>query len=268
MPKTDYGLKLSQVGIDVTAAADAQLLLSSGWFNLKIEKTGTGTVNRFGATNQLVYTHNLGYPCLFLIYRDVTAGDYLGYPVPNGTYMSSDPFFYVNSTDLRYKGLNFGGTNNFSFRYYIIRLNLKQSFVAANYLTTNTQEKEKDKDYGIKVAKPGKKITSKDLRDYTIHSGTRSPMVHAVQYQQLTGSGSSYGMTWTNNLPYVPTHFSFTSSDNNNFSPLIGLEQAPPALGIGPTGNISISNTSATYGSIVVLKDPFEVVTPTTVSVP
>jgi hypothetical protein len=244
---SDYGAKVSQTGFDVLSAADIDLLFSSTWPLLKIEHTDTATYNR--GTSGVIYTHTLGYVPFFVTFR-LDSGQ---------VRLNNDPVLYSNSTEIGCLGG--AGSASVTIRYYVCRLDLKTNFTASIVESTSSTVGIDVADYGIKVTKPTKDITSTDLRDYTVHSGTRSPMIHVVKYGQLVSSGGgNFDLTYTNNLSYRPIFFAFHSADNAKFHPLTGYEQAPPKLFANSSDtNLTIRDISATYGSFVVFKDPFSV---------
>jgi len=251
--QNDVGIKLSQLGFDVNTAADQDLIFSSSWPLLKIAYTGTATFN--DASDTTIFTHDLGYPPFYIAFR--IDGD--------NSYLFNDPQFYVNNTVFGNSGS--GAGTDITIRYYICRNPLNENFAADVFRTSGVSQSSFDRDFGIKVAKEGKDVSSTDLRDFTIHSGTRSPMIHTIKYGQLEAVGSNYDLVYTNNLGYNPIFFGFHSTDNVKFSGLNGREQSNPKLFTSSTGDLTIRNSSATYGSLVVFKDPFSVTTSTAVTI-
>ncbi len=206
-----FGMKASQLGYDVNTAADYQLLYSSEWPLLKIEAQGTVTITDMGS-DQVLYTHNLGYCPLFWIY-EVVGGN--SYPVGNTTPRITTAQFGVNSTELKYFN-NFASSGAYTIRYVIFRLDLESTFTAQTINLSPGSQTVID-GYGIKIAGPGKDIDSTDYRDFTVHSSTRSPMVHSVQAKTLSTSdptnpfygAGAYSETWTHDLGYKPMYFIF-----------------------------------------------------------
>lgn len=260
---SDYGFLLSQLGVDVTDAADNQLVNSSGWPNLKIEYTASVTLGG-GATH--TYTHNLGYPPLVLIEvtDDVAVGTgktfqaFAAGSVTNTTFSITDPSIFQTGCKVR---------------YYVYRLPLNVAFKAKIYNLSTASAAGKDLNVGLKVMKPGKKMDSADLRDYNYHSSTRSPMIHTVATGLATANNVSgfNEFSWTNDLGYVPIFFAFTGGTNQaTWTPKIGLEQSTPRLFVDPVGNLTMrtspTSSAAQYVSLVVFKDPFAVGTTTNVS--
>ena len=254
-----FGMKASQLGYNVNTAADYQLLYSSEWPLLKIEAQGTATITDSGA-DQVIYTHNLGYCPMFWIY-DIS-GSNSGL-VGNFTMQFNTSQFGANTTELKYFN-NFATSGVHYIRYVIFRLDLDTAFTAQNINLSPGSQTLID-NYGIKVAGPGKSITSTDYRDYTVHSDTRSPMVHSVLAQNISTPDSTifpggYSATWTHTLGYKPMYFVYIKS--TSYIPGIGYYTG--MLGDG-SGNqfldfvgTSIRVSSFATGdraSIVILKD-------------
>lgn len=63
----DYGLKVSQPGVDVKTARDDQLVFSSKFQTLHIFQQGAGSVTDSGGRTVTI-AHNLGYPPKFLVH--------------------------------------------------------------------------------------------------------------------------------------------------------------------------------------------------------
>jgi hypothetical protein len=63
----DYGLKVSQPGVDVKTARDDQLVFSSKFQTLHVFQQGSGTVTDSGG-RLITIAHNLGYPPKFLVH--------------------------------------------------------------------------------------------------------------------------------------------------------------------------------------------------------
>lgn len=253
-----WGMKASQLGYDVTTAADYQLLYSSEWPLLKIEAQGTVTITNLAA-DQVLYTHNLGYVPMFWIFD--TSGGSGGLDGNLDTY-AFGPGFGANSTNLKYFGDGFtAGTR--TIRYYIFRLDLDTSFTAPTINLSPGSQTIVD-GYGIKVAGPGKDVSSTDYRDFVVHTNTRSPMVHMVESKVLSTSSPSdpffsapaYKGTWTHNLGYSPLYFAFLKdyAASGYYTPLV---PGNGNHGITRDSNSLVVHTSLTNQrvSVVLFKD-------------
>lgn len=248
----DFGAKGSVPGYNVLTALDYLLQFSSSWPLLKVHATNTASIT-WNATPQTIYTHNLGFPPFFFI-------------VSGGKIVLSTGIGVDNSV-LAYDGSS-PGVGTFSFRYYVCRLDLTQAFSAPVILGASTLGAQSD-DYGFKVTKPGKASTSTDLRDFALHSSTRSLMVHKVDPGTTSLSGGYYQRTVAHGLTYLPLAFAFVKYGTNtigaNANYYYMMNQ--PA-GVSPSDySFDATNVSmridSTYVSAapvttaVVLKDPY-----------
>lgn len=260
----NYGIKVSQLGYNVLTAADQNLLFSSSWPVLKIDLTASVTISA-GAT--VTVPHNLGYPPLFFSkVTDVT--------ISNTTVQT-----YVDSSNLY---LVSGSASSQAVRYYICRNPLNTNYQSPNVSSAQTAlTAPYDPNYGIKITKPNKDIHSTDLRDYTVHSGTRSIMVEAIvsgsinTAPTLPGGGFST-IFYKSDLPYSALFMGYWSSDNVNWYFLNGFNQSGPKttratatddtyqelIWIVPGSLITYPNQ---WGSLYVFKDPFLANPPTQV---
>lgn len=248
----NYGIRVSQKGYDVQEASDSQLLFSSSWPLLKIEKQGS-----FSTTDvtlpSTVYTHNLGYKPFFLILETSDGNSRTCGPEFDGGQ------FGVNSTELKFFGSYFR-TGAKSFYYYIFRLPLTTNYTAPVVNQTNTSRNLID-NYGFKITKQGKSTSSTDMRDYILHSSCRSPMIHSVKYGDLIYNGSDYDLTSYPGLSYQPWFRCFYNQadvggvDTSYMYPFWGGNGSTILL--ANSTSISIHSTVTTTGSIVVFKDPF-----------
>lgn len=260
---SDFGVKSSKPTFDVGTARDINLSFSSSWPLLKIAHQGRATINNLGVS-QTIVTHDLGYPPMFLIF-DLASGDsvYKSYGAIQGGQ------FAVSTTELKF--LTFGGAGSSDIYYYIFRLPLNSNFEAPIINTSTEDTFEDNSDYGIKVTKDGYDTSSTDLRDYVIHSGTRMPLIHAVQSGALTEAGYIYPggkmKEYTHNLGYVPLAFCFLNYgsneapfyDTNYWYALGGVGGVSNQLLVSQADSIRIEdvqNPSTVTASFVVMKDP------------
>lgn len=250
------GIKVSQLGYDAGDSGDQYLLFSSGWPLLKIAYTGTVTLDT--SKDNVIFNHNLTYPPFFIMFNYTTGKSFMQGP----RFRIADPRFYVTTSILGITGAGDGSLAPQNYRWYICRLPLDQPFTAPVYSLSNPAKGDRNQGIGLKVAKEGADINSTDLRDYTIHSGTRSPMVHSVTAGLMPQVGSSdYELTWINNLGYDPMYFSFSRSDF--FANDVGKWYGPVNLADLSSIHPGVQNLTAfsslplNYASIVVFKDPF-----------
>ncbi len=243
MSSVDYGSKGSLPGYDVKTAVDYLLQYHSSWPLLKVGDTNvaSGTVD-----------HNLGYYPFHIV---TTATGQVSQLVA-----SSD--IGVSTTQL------FNATG---LRYFIFRLPLTEAFTAP-IIPGNTTLTSFNDDYGYKVARPGKDVSSTDLRDFSLHSSTRSPMLHTVSPGAMVNTGGGLGFEYTvpHSLGYTPIAFAFIQPGVNALGMTPGRYFiVRPAIGVA--GFSYVADSSSVYVtadnidftdtpnvSVVILKDPFD----------
>lgn len=248
----DMGSKVSQMEKDVRTAADQDLLYSSSWPVLRTVRYGRSTTSVIqDGTVEVAncFDHNLGYTPLFITF---SANAY------NGEFSRERLLLYVNdeSAAIIVPPAAPGTTLTFDFYYFLFAVDITENYTS-NVFKTTTRNATKDNDFGIKVSLRDRDINSTDLRDFSIHSGTRSPMVHSINYGQP--SGTSFITTHT--LPYKPLFYSYLNTgaeylgktnwfvNVNNFAATVATDSSIVLEGL----------LSTYYCSTVILKDPFEV---------
>jgi len=249
MNRVTYVVKGTPPGYDIGTAADYLLSFNSSWPLPKLHETGnfSGTV-----------THGLGYPPFHLLARP--AG---GVGTADGRVDQFADEYGVNSTVLsRFSG---SGTP----RYFIFRLDLTTDFTAPIETGSTTQNAQND-DYVFKMTKPGEDTSSTDMRDFALHSNTRSPALHKVAHGSMSVDAGGWIATIPHGLSYVPTAFAFIKPNANS----AGLDPdkytiVPPPVGVGVFYYLvdatsvtlfadgSLLNLAVPEYSVVVLKDPF-----------
>lgn len=200
----DWGIKVSQKGHDVLTCADRYLVFNSSWPVLKILAQGSFSVPN-DAADQVLYTHNLGYVPAFWIF-DTSA--YAGGTAGKSKLSTSgtSQYFGMNSTELKWLGATrgaSGATGSLTGRYYIFTHNVQTNFTAP-VLETTAESAGAAGDFGFKISKEGKDISSTDLRDFVIHSGTRTPQISKCGYGTDT---APFTLNVTHNLGYKPLYF-------------------------------------------------------------
>lgn len=272
----DYGIKVSQVGKNVDTAADFELLMSSSFPLLKIHDVVSGSVSVNAESQE--YTHNLGYPPFFWVYsKDASyvstsgVGEYESYGfLSNGTGGGS---MACDENEIRFFS-DGGGSGTVDYFMVIFRLNLEDAIEKSTINLTGTSDQPIGHDFGIKVSKDGKSANSDDLRDFVIHSGTRSPLVHAVYPETYTFSnGETYNYVLDHDLGYVPLGYALLRQDDGPSGGRVdvGYFQHYGGLAGGGAPHLFQSSTQSTLqvtnfngdgvsytASIIALKDPFD----------
>ena len=259
-----YGIKVSQIGYNAETAADQNLLFSSSWPVLKIGLTDSVPVPANGTVK---VPHKLGYPPLFF-------SQCIDPTITNTSIQTT-----VDSTNLY---ITSGASAITQVRYYICRSPLNTNYQAQSVNTTESEATATyDPNFGIKIAKPNKSIHSTDLRDFTVHSGTRSIMVESIisgsinNAPQLPG-GNFNTIFYKNNLPYSPLFLGYWSQDNETWYFLSGFNQNGPKTTRGPATDNTYQELiwvvpgdtifyPTQYASLYVFKDPFLANPPTQV---
>lgn len=250
----DFGAKVSRRGYDINTAKDYQQNYNSGFPMIPIVATGTfSQANNSAAT---IATHSLGFSPMFVILHDDTATGSFGNGAVGESHMINNflnNLFEMNDSILSHNGL--GGASTTVGRYYIFGIDLEQSFTAPIVNSgTNDEVNEDAKSYGIKVAKEGKDVSSDDLRDFTIHSGTRAPLIHSVTYGTHTAATTE---TIDHNLGYIPFPFYYWKSQS------VGKWIHVPNQSVGvTTTQATVFNNAAGTGdeyALVLLKEPLAV---------
>lgn len=246
----DNGLKVARAGYDATTASNTQLLFNSSWPSMQIFK-----VLNVDTTVTPSYNHNLKYPPLALIFN-TDMGDMSACSVDEDNVYFSDPI-----------NVRLG---NYIAIIYTIDISTDVDYPYTDAPGASVQY---NNDYGIKVVKPGRDITSSDLRDFILHSRAGSPMVLAVK-TEATSNPQNAGLTfpkavqYTSNVGYQTLVFGFqgtlpgylgSGSKGYIFAPQQS-QLFPTTSTTGTTSLVRYQNVGGgfdtTRGSLVVLRSP------------
>lgn len=244
------GIKASQPGYDAKTASDIQLLFSSSWPLLKVIHEDDFIIS--SDTPQTIFTHNLVYPPAFFV-CDASTGFSTSNPALNLAVGS-------NANELRYlSGVSLSFPITIHYQIYALDL-------TSNYTAPIVQQSLSAQggvgDFGIKATKPGKDISSSDLRDFTIHSGTQSPMIHQI-VSSVTQISALFAVVANHNLGYLPLFFPFVST--NGYYIFTGnYTQSVPRV-FGNTSLVRIELGLNTPACLIIFKDPYVLDIPTTV---
>lgn len=248
----DFGIKVSQPGKDVQDSGDMDMLFSSAWPTPKILFNGRIRAN-IGFSPTIIVTHNLGYVPMFLpyvtkngrntsIFREILSADdkYIYYNAPGGP----------------------GTSGPIDIGLYIFDINIEVPYKAPEIDVGSSSSTGIDTDFGIKMTKKNKDISSSTLKDFILHSSTRSPLIHEVVAASLPDKAlpASTTYTHTHSLPYSPMFLAYIqvlSTDGalrynfaNNFAGVVASGST-----IALTGDLYTAGIPKV--SIVILKDPF-----------
>lgn len=265
----DIGIKVSQDGKDAQDSGDQDLLFSSSWPNLKIifngriKATTLETVES-GVRSGVVMKHNLGFVPFFIVYGIQEPSDFGSTSSKDEYRLKMDYPISADKTNI-YVSAPGGGPAVISLDIGLIifDLDIEENYKAPEVNVGTSSSSRGSGDIGIKLSKEGKDTSSKDLRDFIIHSRTRSPMVHEIvnEYPKPgIGGGSGYAFVYTNDLPYNPMYFLFAQHFvTSTLAPKGAYAALYSPFSVVTTGNeIMLENWTANEKvSIVVLKDPF-----------
>lgn len=246
----DIGMKGSQLGYDILDVQDYLQSFNSSWPHLKLDSTGVYS----GAVS-----HNLGYPPFHIVTRNSGDG--------RVDQLAGDSFAVSSSALTRFSGAD-------TPRYFIFRQDLTTNYTATT-IDGSTTASGYDDDFGFRLTKPGADISSDDMRDYALHSGTSAPLIHMVDHGNMTNTGGGLGWerTVSHNLGYTPTVFVFLKPGTNGLGlPSAEYGYVPTAVGVSgryysaDSSSVyitadSFSFTGAPAASVVVLKNPFTTTT-------
>lgn len=250
-PKSDVGIKLSQPFFDAETASDKDLYFSSSFPLLKEEKTGVFNINSLPHSGGLVsvYQHKLGYFPFFVIQDDQGK-------MRLGTEWQVDNFalYFLDSSSLFPPT---GGTGN--FRWTIYRLDIFDPFEASDKEDGAVSSTVYDPNFGFKFAKAGASIDSDDLRDFTLHSRGRSPLLNVVNVKDWQQGAASESHAYTSTLPYNPLAFAFVQQRGvpRAYNMQNGGQATPRLTRADKTITVNSAGNSTQRSSIMTFKDPF-----------
>jgi len=209
MPVTDYGIKVSQKGYGVEDEDYHQVFVSS-FPTLKIHQMGSTTISN-STLDVTLATHSLAYNPVFWVFADredptqSAANWRLASP-------GASQYIATSTQNLKWLGSSRGApAGSINLYYYIFRYDLTTSYTATQISTVAGSKAAVD-DYGIKVSRAGKDISSTDFRDFVIHSNTRSPIIHKTGTGTFGAGGGN--VTIAHNLGYPPMFFFYGQIDS------------------------------------------------------
>ena len=193
----NVGIKISQPGINAKIASPTQLIFNSSWPSLYVLFQSTTPLAANDFTVHKV-AHNLGFaPFVRLWMLDSNNN-----PIQNSFYYSS--YFAV---DTQYVYFYFGSlvAINVYVECYNVDLSIDVDYPTLPYVSGLTGY---DNNYGIKIAKANKSATSKNPRDFILHSRYRSPLIKAVKTEATLNPANTSGtqsVVQYTNLDGIPT---------------------------------------------------------------
>lgn len=242
----DIGIKvaLTEDGLN---SPDELLAFSSSWPTLKMVTIGRYWMGGVYDANGFfkIYEHNLGF-VPFVISYQLFSGNIN--PMYNATGLT-----YFDNQAIYFAGGGSQGTSGVSGSPIIVfALDIEKPYKAPQVKTMGSAHGLVTSDYGLKIAKEGKTIKSKDMRDFVMHSNTRTPLVHSVN---VGVCGADNTVTFYHDLPYNPLFYVFMkrSTSSNKYFSLYSNQ-------ITTSGNsIQVYDAPGTQVSVVILKDSFDI---------
>lgn len=204
---SDYGMKVSRAGYDVKTCADNEVLFSSS-FPLLVEQF-SGTYLCTDNNPHTVFSHNLGYvPAFFCVCRS-ESNERIWFDDVN--------YVKMGTADLRIIANN----NQTNLSYFIFNRNIEEVYNPTDIYTTPTSQGTYSADWGFKVTKDGKDISSTALDDYTSFSGASIagyPVRHQIIHKSGTSSVNNTSTTAiSHGLGYKPMFAVYVKSNNEYY---------------------------------------------------
>ena len=249
--QSDVGIKISQPFYDIKTAGDSQLIFNSSWPTIAVafEKTLYASQVDFDNPDYPI-AHNLGFSPFTVAWATKASDGSVNRFI--GAQMDNSNIYPQWSASL----------TAFHIKCYNIDLGTTKTYP---FISSPTTAGAYNQDFGIKLAKQDKLLSSTDLRDFILHSRAQSPLVAYV------GSGDvsvDLGAS-LREISFTPTTttalwaFGYQQSTINNrwiYAPY--NSQSPPRTFITQNSNgtytykVQYFSTSGQKGCLIVLKDP------------
>lgn len=214
----DYGFKISKPGQNVLTAADAQMNYSSKFNILKVIKEGTTTVNWNGTTHVGAVTqvaHGMNFTPTFLAFIEADTNKWMGQGGDSTQVSDVDYVSLAAYADSSNINLNMNASIFSSRRNTNLNLNVKYFIFGDTAKEANTTTAmPAPKDYGLKIMKTGKNITSDFIEDMLFNSEAPSMMISTQSSTSITSGGVT---TIAHGLGYKPAYLVMVSPNNTTF---------------------------------------------------
>lgn len=267
---SDVGIKISKPYYDAAKTRPENLIFSSSWPSLPIvfevnipDATALATYSIAPFTGSYMIPHGLKYPPLAFYWQvsDVSGKAGMG-TVFLRTIADVDSTYIYIDPPISMEGLP-GVTPPVNVKAFGINLSVDADY--ANPAGANNLPAAYDPNFGIKVSKVNKETTSKDLRDFILHSRAQSPLILAVKTQATSNVANTGSIQYTSKLPYPVWVYGFVRSITGSPAPLSNADyyryapyysQAFPRTNTDGTTSSVTFNTFATGATLVILRDP------------
>lgn len=261
-------IRVTQTGVSAPYAADYQYVFNSSWPSLPIAFEETIDVPYLSSVpiphGLKIYPLTMGWVLL----NNVNLGRIFA---PSGNFGGKQADVSLTFDNKNVYLSNFGSnpvTYTVSIKCYNIDISKAVDYTLPRQPTVRTAY---DPTTGIKVVKHSKSIGSKDLRDFILHSRAQSPAVLSI----VTKPDKDKRIAYNNPANYTPWTLAFVGGpgQNTTYSPLApGAQQAGYRFTLLSDVQAKNSNTpqsyidssgivipNASFGSLVVLRDPLVV---------
>ena len=260
------GIFVTQLGVSVQRAADYQFVYNSTWPSLACAFDKLVTV---GAHATVPLDHNLRFVPLtlgWILQNGVSKGRIFA---PSETFQYSPQIDMTMTFDKNNVTLVNSTATDYQVCVKCYNLDITQAvdYTLPNYPAVNAPY---NTNAGIKVTKHGKDISSKDLRDFILHSRAQSPALLST----VTGNSNVGGIYYNNPAKYLPWIFAFFDTGGNGIYQGIapGSQQDGVAFQLGTNLSFTKGTTTITANgailastvgnqdlSLVVLRDPLTI---------
>jgi hypothetical protein len=204
-----FGVKVALPSQDARTSPDNRMAFASAWPTLKIFKEGSFSLPAGIFSRQNIFSHGLGYAPMFWIFFD---GPSTLYPAGSSHFFNTfDPEIVID--DLTLYAPNGGLASAVTGRYVIFTNPLEDNYTAPiDYSGVGSTDSVGR--YGIKAAKRSKEYNSKNIRELTIDSNYRTPLIHSVKSGTML-SGKT--ITVEHNLGEIPEFFAYAKIGTNSY---------------------------------------------------
>lgn len=257
---TDVGLKISKPGYDARKTSGQNVVYNSSWPTLAVafETTITNPLTSGGATATVA--HSLGFPPFTYVWA-------IG-PDPSGLTgaVCSRRIPVTADVDGTNVYLKVGGTSGIEtdFLFTATKLNIKCfqldlskdiDYILAPGETFKTPY---DNNFGFKVTKLNKDVSSKDLRDYAIHSRCQGSLILAVKTQDTNDPANPTTTQYTNKFSTPVWVYGYVRGTNGRYKwAALGGQAYPITKTDGFVTNLAYIGAAGDNGvTLVILRDP------------
>jgi len=250
----NVGIKASRIGYDILSAADYELIINSNNPLLELVSYGSFTITDATA-DQVIYTHNLGYVPAFLVF-ETSAYIYGSSGESKLSTSGTSQYFGMNATHLKWLGATrgaFAGTVTGNYAIFTWKL---QTTYTSTILNSVASSQNVIDNIGYKISSNGNDCFSSDFKDFTVHSATRTPLIHKTGYGSYT-----YGTTFsaTHNLGYQPLYFWYgylPIYDDNYWQQIFTTDEGQATSTTTELSAIFVFDHDYAY---IILKDPLTI---------